>query len=172
MRKKNLFIGMAAVVCAGFLSILPHMASAQLNNRPFSFNTPTGGVGMSVGGMQAILNDKILGERPDNLVRGVNGQLLSVTKGPGNAAIVSEENGSFIPRFRGTSYKDGNTAFSAGAFNAYFVPQSHDMGPSPGAVTSSASISTWTSRIMTGAPVSYSPESSVDNWTGMVHTYY
>lgn len=141
-------------------------AQAQLINRPFSFNTPSGGVGMSIGGRQAILNDKILGSRPDNLVRGADGQLITVISGPGRSAISSIEGGGTIPGYRGRSFRDGNPGMSAGAFNAYFVPGSSGGGVGP-VLESGATINTWTGRIITGMPVSYTPSSSVDTWTGM-----
>jgi hypothetical protein len=155
-----------------FAFSLPQTVHAQLNNKPFSFKgSPDGGVGMSLGGRQAILNKEIFGVTPKNLVRGFDGQLLDVTRGPGHSAIVSHEGGGFIPSYRGSSSFRANEDVSVGVFNSYFSPsQGSSATPVLARLTSSAVISTWTARVATGGtPVSYSPDSSVDAWTGMVH---
>lgn len=147
-------------------------AVAQLNNKPYAFKgSPNGGVGMSIGGMQAIINQKVLGVTPDNLVRAPNGVLLDVTKGPNNVAITSNEGGGFIPGYKGTGFRGDNAGMSAGAFNAYFVPGNASGGAGDGTyghVHSGAIVSSWTGRVMSGAGVSYLPSSSVDSWTGSV----
>lgn len=152
----------------GFI-LLPTHVHGQLNNRPFSFNTPSGMTGMSIGGMEAVLNDKILGIRPENMVRGTDGRLLTLMEGPGNSAIVSDTGGSFIPGYKGGGYAAGNSLMSAGAFNPYFVRREERKGgPYTMMVTSGDTVNTWTARIVSGSPVSYAPYSSVDTWTGMV----
>jgi hypothetical protein len=144
-------------------------AQAQMNNRPFSFNTPGGGVGMSAGGQQAILNKEILGVTPDNMVRSPSGSLLSVSKAEDGSAIVSFEGGSFIPSFRGSSFRGGNESWAAGVFNSFFETNSRDSGISSYArFQTGAAISTWTGRVSSGTSVSFMPESPVDVWTGMV----
>lgn len=145
-------------------------AWAQLNNKPFSFNTPSGGVGMSVGGKQAILNKELFNMKPDNMLRDINGSLLSVTEGRGNTAIVNYEGGSVIPSYRGTSYKGDNSSWSAGVFNTFFMSNNESLSgfPTYAQMQTGAAISTWTSRVTTGMPVSYMPSNSVDMWTSMV----
>ncbi len=157
------------------LSLMPATAQAQLNNRPFSFNTPSGSVGMSLGGRQAIINDKLFNVHPDNLVRGTGGVLVDVAKGPGNSAITFRYGtGESIPGFRGTSFRGDNTDMAAGVFNAYFSPSA---GKSSGLNTyahihTGATVSTWTARITSGGvPVSYlGAANPVDAWTGQVHS--
>lgn len=145
-----------------------NIAIAQQNNKPFSFNTPNGSPGMSIGGKQAILNNEILGATPDNMVRDNSGVLLSVTKTKGGSAIVGYEGGSLIPSFRGSSFKGDNDSWSAGVFNTFFVPYSSDSYSSNATLHTGAIISTWTGRIASNMPVSYLPSNSVDSWTGMV----
>jgi len=169
---KNKYLAISMVL--GF-SIIGHSALAQMDNRPFSFKgTPDGGIGMSVGGQQAILNDKILGFRPKNLVKSSSGILLDVARGPGNSAIVSNEgNSGFLPKYKGTSYKGDNLEMTAGVFNSYFSPRKGGYsGATLASVSSGSMVSTWTARVVSGAPVSFSPNSSVDGWTALVHTSY
>lgn len=166
-----LFLGLMAF---GLFSTQAH---AQLNNKPFSFKgTPDGGVGMSIGGQQALINQKILGTTPDNLLRDAGGKLLDVTKGPGGAAIVSKEgNGGFLPKYKGTSFKGTNLNISVGVFNAYFSPRTLSGGVSRSAtyenLHSGAVINSWTARVTSGgAPVSYVND-SIDTWTAMAQTF-
>ncbi len=170
MRNGFLTISMAI----GF-TIIGHSAMAQMDNRPFSFRgTPDGGVGMSIGAQQAIINDKILGFRPKNLVRSDSGILLDVTIGPGRSAIVSNEgNSGYLPKYKGRSYKDDNLDMTAGVFNSYFSPRKGGNSRAAlASITSGTMISTWTSRVVSGAPVSFTPNNSVDDWTALVHTPY
>lgn len=159
-----------------FLVFLPALALvagggalAQLNNKPFSFNTPDGGVGMSMGGKQAILDREILGLTPDNLLRGPDGGLLDLSKGEGGAAIVRLQSGVFLPSYHGTSFRGDNEAWSAGVFNMFFEPDNADSFVSRhGQWQTGSVISTWTGRVTSDQPVSYTPENTVDVWTGMV----
>ncbi|MEZ5918545.1 MAG: hypothetical protein R3D66_01015 [Alphaproteobacteria bacterium] len=157
------------IAACAFLFLTATNVQAQMNNRPFSFNTPSGGVGMSIGGQQAILNKQVFGVEPENMVRGPSGDLLSVTKGDGGVAIVSFEGGSFIPSFRGSSFRGENESWAAGVFNSFFEPTNRDSGLSSYAkFQTGAAISTWTGRVSSGTPVSFMPQSPVDIWTGMV----
>ena len=173
LKMKNKYLAISMVL--GF-SIIGHSALAQMDNRPFSFKgTPGGGIGMSIGGQQAILNDKILGFRPKNLVKNSSGILLDVTKGPGSSAIVGNEgNSGFLPKYKGTSYKGDNLEMTAGVFNSYFSPRegSYSGATLAANISSGSMVSTWTARVVSGAPVSFSPNSSVDGWTALVHTSY
>lgn len=170
---KNLFSSLLFLL---LLCGLGGAASAQMNNRPYAFKTITGGVGMSMGGKQAILNQKIYGVSPENMVRAPDGVLLDVQKGPGGAAIVSTEGGGFIPSYRGTSFRGNNTDMAVGVFNSYFTPGVSDSGGGGSAYAhahAGAVISTWTARVTSGGqPVSYLPGNTVDTWTGMVYTPY
>lgn len=156
------------------LMFIPH-AEAQLNNKPFQFRgSPDGGLGMSAGGKQAIINYEINGIKPENLLRSSSGRLVDVTQGKGRTAIVSSQ-GETVPSYKGTSFRGDSSDMAVGVFNAYFSPDRgrSSTGPSNGSVTSSAVVNTWTGRIITGgAPVSYSPASVVDVWTGMTYSAY
>lgn len=158
------------------ISAFSSVAEAQLNNRPFSFKTPSGGVGMSLGGKQAILNERIYDSTPRNLSRAPDGSLLDITKGPEGVALASVPGAdNFIPSYRGTSFRGGNADMSVGVFNAYFTPQNSGGGgaDSYAHYHSSAVVSTWTGRVVSGGePVSYLPGNSVDNWTSMVYSQY
>lgn len=167
---KNIVPCIVAAAC--IMVSAPHTASAQLNNKPFSFSRSTDGIGMSQGGRQAILNDKIFNTRPDNLIRGNGGLLLDVTEGPGKSATVFFlGTNTVIPGYHGTSYKgDNNPMMEAGVFNSFFVPSSGSSIVSGfGAEISAAVVNTWTSRVISGgAPMSYNNGSLVDIWTGQV----
>lgn len=160
------------------LSALQGAAVAQMDNRPFSFkNSPAGGVGMSVGGREAILNDKLFGAQPRNLVRDQNGALLEIVEGPGNTAIARMPGTEMlIPSYRGTSFTGGNPAMAVGIFNGFFVPRPADQEFCCNAANlSGAAVSTWTARVVSGGVgVSYNGDSLVDIWTGQVFTlgYY
>lgn len=148
-------------------------AYAQMNNKPFSFKgTPDGGVGMSMGGRQAILNQEIFGATPKNMIRGADGQLLSLTVGEGRVAIVSNEgNSGFLPGYKGSSFRGDNPDMSYGVFNTFFSPRNRDgiSSSTLAALHTGSVISTWTARVATGSDsVSFLPSSSVDNWTAMV----
>lgn len=149
-----------------FLSSLAH---GQMGNAPFTFkNSPDGGVGMSVGGREAITNDKLYNMRPENLLRGPDGTLLNVQKGPGGIAIVSYPNGQIIPQYRGTDFRGGHQEMAAGVFNGYFLPSMSGYNPY-WKMHSGATVSTWTSRITSdGMPLSYMEGNVVDMWTGQV----
>ncbi|MCL4678678.1 MAG: hypothetical protein KJ017_08830 [Alphaproteobacteria bacterium] len=148
-------------------------AQAQMNNKPFSFKgTPDGGVGMSMGGKQAILNQEIFGSTPKNMIRGADGQLLNLTMGEGRVAIVSNEgNSGFLPGFKGSSFRGDNPDMSYGVFNTFFSPRNNDgiSSSTLAALHTGSVISTWTARVATGSEgISFLPSSSVDNWTAMV----
>ena len=62
---------------------------------------------------------------------------------------------------------------SAGTFNRYFASSSdtdsNSYSYNPYYVSSSETVSTWTTRVATdGYPASYSPGSVVDKWTSLV----
>ena len=163
-------VGITGLIPVIFV-ILATQANAQLNNRPYSFNTPGGGVGMSTGGRQAIINRELTGATPDNLVRGNRGELLDVREGPGKSAIVSVPGGNVIPGFKGSSFRRTDNA--AGVFNAFFTPRSN----SPGYVSyiafsqqAGGIIDTWTSRAVNGRATFFAGRNPIDAWTGMIYT--
>ena len=59
--------------CFALTVLVATHASAQMNNRPFSFSGGGSGLGMSKAGQQAILLQKLEGRTPDNIIRGANG---------------------------------------------------------------------------------------------------
>jgi len=165
-----------SIVSAATLMILAMIgtAGAQLDNRPFSFkNSPTGSPGMSTGGKQAIINEKLFDSTPENLQRGSNGVLVDVVEGPGHTAIVFKHGtNSSLPGFRGSSFRGDNTLMQVGIFNPYFG-QLHDNSSygtySYSQFQTSALINSWTASVMSGntAPPYYG-NNPVDSWTGYV----
>lgn len=165
------FITGVALVGASLMLLSANIANGQLiSNKPFSFRGSNGGVGMSTGGKQAILNDKIFDSRPENMVRAPDGELLSVQKGAGDSAFVSYPGtGQFIPQYKGESYKGDGFEMGVGIFNGFFLPIGKNVGffyPE----NSSTAISTWTARVISGGiPVFYQGDNdSVETWTGNV----
>lgn len=146
-------------------------AHAQMSNKPFVFKNTPGGIGMSVGGKQAIFNEKFFGEQPHNLVRDSSGNLLDIQNGPGRNVFVSYPGTDlFIPNYRGSSFKGARSDMTAGVFNAFFSPSSSGRSSVPyPQIQSGETISTWTTRVASGnTTVSYSGDSVVDNWTSQV----
>ncbi|WP_022727121.1 hypothetical protein [Fodinicurvata sediminis] len=74
-------------------------ASAQWNNQPWQpgWKGPSGGVGMSPGYRQAIIQREFTGSEPDNLYRGADGFLLDVRRGPDRQAFLSRPSSITLP---------------------------------------------------------------------------
>lgn len=146
--------------------------SAQMSNRPFSFNAPgPSGVGMSVGGQQAILNRELTGRNPDALLRDDTGRLLGFVRGPGRSVIVFSPGGETLPGFR-HDFRNGAAGLTAGAFNRFFVPQPGDSAPavliSPQGTTTDL-INTWTTRVVSGdGSAGFGAPNAVTVWTGYI----
>lgn len=153
--------------------LLGDVAMAQMQNRPFAFrNSGPGGVGMSVGGKQAILNQEFTGAQPEVLVRDASGQLLDVRRGRDGLAIVREPGGgNFIPGFRGSGFRAGAVGMSVGAFNAFFVPRrGSNLSFLPMQASSTETVTVWTARVVTDSSVMSGRNNPVDIWTGYVFT--
>ncbi len=163
----------AAVAVAIAILTAAGSASAQMDNRPFSFRNSTGGSGMSPGGKQAIIGEKILGETPDNLQRGPDGRLLDVTRGPGNSAITSlPGDGGYIPGYRGSGFRNGMSSMEAGVFNSYFMPlYSGGVSSSYSDIQTATVIESWIANVLpAGATYSYlDAGNSVNSWTAFVN---
>lgn len=105
---------LALAVMIGAVALL-HMApaSAQLNNKPFSFNTGDGGIGMSTAARQALINQQLFNATPDNIMRAADGSLLTITRNSsgGRVPIVTSASGEIIPQFRGRSLDIGGLYF-------------------------------------------------------------
>lgn len=162
------YVFTAAAVATVFL--FTSFAGAQMNNKPYAFKNSPGGMGMSDGGRQAILNEKILGETPSNMLRGPDGLLLDVIKGPGNVVIVRREgDGGFVPNFRGADFRGGNADMQAGVFNQYFSPvylnNSYSVYDN---YQTSAVIGAWIAAVTPG--FSYNPGNSISSWTVFVYS--
>lgn len=166
-----------AVIAAAMVSAaMAGTAYAQLDNKPFSFkNSPGGGVGMSVGGRQAIINEKLFDSTPHNLQRGPDGSLVTVTEGPGKSAIIFRDGTtSVIPGFRGTSFRGQNALMQVGVFNPYFASDFNST-TLPGVAYShfytTSTINSWTSGVSPQA-LAFSPYNGnpVDRWTIFVHS--
>lgn len=80
------------------LALLAMIASspvqAQAGNLPYQ---PGGGAGISYGARQAVLNARLLGVRPRNLMRGADGSLLDVARRGNQVFLRSPETGAFLP---------------------------------------------------------------------------
>ena len=152
------------------LSLLPHSsAEAQLNNRPYSFRTPGGSSGMSFGARQAIIDQKLLGAQPDNLMRGPGGALVSVEKGPGGVAVVRDYSGAPLPGFRGESWR--NAGDFAGSFNGFFIPGDVGFNLAFRYGTAATLIGSWTSLLAEPDRVRFTPyggASPIDDWISMI----
>lgn len=149
--------------------LLTGVVRAQMDNRPYSFPNSPGGLGMSDGGRQAIINQKILDGTPDNLLRGPDGLLLDVIKGPGNVVILRrEDNGGFVPRYRGNDFRGGNADMQAGVFNLFFSPSYSGRSPYTYAdYQTAAVIGAWIASVTPGLP--YDPANTVTSWTVFVY---
>ncbi len=141
-------------------------ADAQMSNRPFSFGSPGGGLGMSLAGKQAIIDQKLFGSTPDNIMRGPGGQLLTVTPGPGDTAFATTRSGEILPV---NPRRGFDKRLGAGQFNSFFVEfdglpyQAYSEYGS-----TRATISAWTGSVLSGGPVG-AGGGSVDQWTTMVY---
>jgi hypothetical protein len=153
------------LVVAGSLVLLAGEASAQMNNKPFSFGNRGGSsLGMSTAARQAILNKKLTGATPNNIMRGPGGALIEITKGPGSMAIATGQDGVVLQGYHGRS---GVLTGRAGFFNPYFYGN-----PDKGATYTIASrltgdaIAGWTGMVNNRPVVSNG--SSIDAWTSMI----
>lgn len=165
---------MSVVLIMNLLLILvtAGLAYAQLDNKPYNFRHSPGGLGMSNGGRQAILNQKLLDKTPDNMLRGPDGFLLDVIKGPGSVVIVQRENnGSFIPGYRGTDFRGGHTDMQAGMYNLYFNSDDSDRGYFMyDNYQTAAIIGAWIATVAPGA--AYDPANPVTSWTVFVYNMH
>ena len=166
---KSLRISMVLAMSAALISATAGFAYAQLNNKPYAFRNAPGGLGMSQAGKQAIINEKILNRTPDNLMRGPDGYLLDVIKGPGNVVIVQREgNGGFIPGYRGTDFRGGNSDMQAGVYNLYFKSDYNDRTYQMyDKYQTAAIIGAWIATVAPG--VSYDATNPVTSWTVFVY---
>jgi hypothetical protein len=140
-------------------------ASAQMNNKPFSFSNRGSSLGMSSAARQAILNQKLTGATPDNIMRGPGGALIEITKGPNNMAIATGQDGVVLQGYYG---RRGVLVGGAGLFNPYFYGSSS--GRSSYSIASRITgnaISGWTGMV-TGRPAMSTSGSSIDAWTSLV----
>lgn len=166
---KSYDVSMVLLLSLVLLLVTAGLAYAQLNNRPYAFKNSPGGLGMSNAGKQAIINDKILGSTPDNLVRGPDGYLLDVIKGPGNVVIVRKDNnGSIIPGYRGTDFRGGHSEMEAGAYNLFFTSDDSDRNYYMyDKYQTAAIIGAWIAAVAPGT--SYDPANPVTSWTVFVY---
>lgn len=160
------------------LTFFPADGMAQMNNKPFQFNNGTGGIGMSTAGKQVIINEKIFGQTPDNMIRSLDGNLLSVEKTKGGSVITRYQGtNDIIPAYKGIGFEGNNQAMRVGVFNSFFT---QDTGNSSGYSSHSplfsyATINTWTGRVAndgTFMEQAYSGwgNDAIDAWTGQVLT--
>lgn len=143
-------------------------AQAQAGNLPYQ----SGGAGISTGARQAILNARLLGSTPRNLVRGPDGSLLDVSRRGSQAFLRSPETGAILPGGspgRGWSTGLGTGLGWGGLASAYggALSQRYARG------SSAESMMQWISMLDMGSGRSYSGGFSVsetggpiDQWTG------
>jgi hypothetical protein len=140
-------------------------ASAQMSNKPFSFGNGGGSsLGMSAAARQAILNKKLTGQTPDNIMRGPGGALIEITKGPGSMAVATGQDGVVLQGYHG---RGGVLTGRAGLFNPYFYGYV-DKGTSYSVASrlTGNAIAGWTGMVSgRNTPAS---NSSIDAWTSMV----
>ncbi len=125
---------------------------------------------MSDGGKQAIINQKILDKTPDNILRGPDGLLLDVIKGPGNVVIVRRDNGGdFIPGYRGTDFRGGNSDMQVGTYNLFFDNKNtdHPYFYVYDNYQTAAIIGAWIASVSPGG--AYDASDSVTSWTVFVY---
>ena len=161
-----------AFLIAGLVVVPVADSIAQMSNQPYTFRNGSPSVGMSAGGKQAIINEKLYDATPRNLLHNSRGELLDVQEGPGQSAIIFRHGtNTTVPGYR-TTFRDGRFDMSAGVFNTYFIPSSSGSSPgyaSIGQMHGGATASTWTARVITGGPVSYlGLDNPVEVWTGQV----
>jgi hypothetical protein len=152
------------IAVAASLLLYAGDASAQMSSQPFSFGGGSS-LGMSNAGRQAILNQKLTGATPDNILRGADGSLIEISQGPGSTAIARGADGVVIPGYHG---RGGVVSGGAGLFNPYFTGNASQYNASQtfaSGITSN-SIAGWTSMVFGGAAVSGG--SSIDAWMSMI----
>jgi hypothetical protein len=159
-------LGVAVLGAAFFLAGVT-TAQAQAGNLPYQ----SGSAGLSYGGRQAILSAKLLNSRPRNLVRGVDGSLLDVSRRGSQAFLRSPETGAILPGGsprRGWATGLGTGLGWGGMASAYSGALSYRYGRSSGA----DSMMQWISMLDMGLSQSYAglsiseSESPIDQWTG------
>lgn len=153
------------LVIAVSLFLVSAEASAQMNNKPFSFSSGGSSLGMSAAARQAILNKKLTGETPDNIMRGPGGALITITKGPNNVAIATGQDGVTLQGYHG---RGGAVSGAVGIFNPYFLGSSgqHNGTYTIASRLTSDAIAGWTSMVSGGVP--YNPGNSIDAWTSLI----
>lgn len=89
----------AALAVAAVMGCVSGDAAAQLiSNQPFEFSRRGGGgVGMSLGYRQAIIEEKLFNRRPENLLRDATGALVEIERGPSHQAFVRQQASPFLP---------------------------------------------------------------------------
>ncbi|MEL3892106.1 hypothetical protein V6B08_17630 [Ferrovibrio sp. MS7] len=85
------------ILVAGLTLFSGGAALAQAGNLPYQAG---GGTGVSSGARLAILNARLLGSRPGNLVRDGAGGLLDVSRRGSQAFLYSPGSGAFLPGAR------------------------------------------------------------------------
>jgi len=170
MSSKGFFSVKIAVLSMCVLMGASGVSNAQQNNQPYAFKNSPNGIGMSIGGQQAILNQQISGAAPKNMLRDRSGFLLDVQEIGGQTAVVTY-NGTTqtIPRYKGTSFREHSPMMTVGMFNAYFSPsRSAGLNIASSPISTNTMVNTWTARVVSGMPVSYQDNNSVETWTGQV----
>lgn len=153
-----------AIVGVALLLVSATAVQAQVNNLPYQL----GNAGLSYAGRQAILNDKLLNSRPKNLVRGIDGSLLDVSRRDNQAFLRSPQTGAILPGGsprRGWATGLGTGLGWGGSINVYSAALSYRYAR-PG-----ESMMQWISMLDMGPSRAYGSysvsdsESPIDQWT-------
>jgi hypothetical protein len=161
----TLLLGATLVVLGG------GAADAQIGNQPYR---PGGGVGISNAARQAIQNDRILGSRPRNLVRGADGSLLDVSRTNNQAFARSSANGAFLSSSAryGAGWPTGlGTGLGWGNMNLGWGGSGGGGGSGYGRSSfASESMMQWISMLSFGGGPAFTPSGSgstpLDIWIG------
>lgn len=168
-------IGIKTLLLVTTMTLFSGQAMAQLNNKPFQFKNAPTGMGMSDAGKQAIINERLYDLTPRNIIRGLDGQLLSVEEGRGKSAFVRYDGtNTIIPSYKGSDFRNENDAMRVGVFNGFFTQDSgRSSSYSSAAYPSYNSINTWTGRVAAAGTMMENMYPGpvldvVDAWTGQV----
>ncbi|ANK79454.1 MAG: hypothetical protein TEF_00625 [Rhizobiales bacterium NRL2] len=156
------------LAAAGFASVAV-VAAAEAQPIRENFNFRGGNQAVSFAHRQAILDQQLRGVTPDNLLRGSDGRLLEVERGPDGVAIVREQVGAAIPTGSVVLSSRGADGFSfgVGGFNAHFgsggASGAFVVTPPVGGETGDT-VNNWVSLVSPGAGAA-GGRGAIDTWT-------
>ncbi|PJK29269.1 hypothetical protein [Minwuia thermotolerans] len=153
------------LAAAGFASVAV-VAAAEAQPIRENFNFRGGNQAVSFAHRQAILDQQLRGVTPDNLLRGSDGRLLEVERGPDGVAIVREQAAPLIPT-GGISFGADGFSFGVGGFNAHFAGGGASgafVVTSPVGGETGDTVNNWVSLVSPGAGAA-GGRGAIDTWT-------